>query len=384
MFGGRVLRRAAALPDAGQERAGSARSDSPDRFPPRAEPARTHSRQRRSENLRVDLEAHDGVADGRRARAADDRRDLREGSGRRRRRADRERQGDRIRRLPPRLRRRQRRSGRGARRAGSDPAAVQGRAIRSIADGTPYRCCSTPSRSGTRRLRRRASRKRRSSRSWNGSASGGRPRSRRRSRRSSAAATSSARARRWSQLHGVRGDQAAARALRRFRRDRLHRRNGGGPRRDLARRARVDRIPPRVLLRRQEETSRPARRRRTRARRTRTIRCSISASDPRDGEPVRIRIGRFGPFVQVGEGGPAARASLPDDIAAGGSDARQGARTRSRQGRRATLARRRSRDGHERLRHEWPLRRVRAAWRDAGRRARKAREAEARVAAVAG
>ena len=41
MFGARVLRRAAALPDARQERAGSARSDSPDRLPPGAEPARS-------------------------------------------------------------------------------------------------------------------------------------------------------------------------------------------------------------------------------------------------------------------------------------------------------------------------------------------------------
>jgi DNA topoisomerase-1 len=33
------------------------------------------------------------------------------------------------------------------------------------------------------------------------------------------------------------------------------------------------------------------------------------------GEPVRIRIGRFGPFVQVGEGGPGRTASLPEDVA---------------------------------------------------------------------
>jgi DNA topoisomerase-1 len=37
--------------------------------------------------------------------------------------------------------------------------------------------------------------------------------------------------------------------------------------------------------------------------------------DPESGEPVRIRIGRFGPFVQVGEGGPGRTASLPDDLA---------------------------------------------------------------------
>jgi DNA topoisomerase-1 len=37
--------------------------------------------------------------------------------------------------------------------------------------------------------------------------------------------------------------------------------------------------------------------------------------DSESGEPVRIRIGRFGPFVQVAEGGPGRTASLPDDIA---------------------------------------------------------------------
>jgi DNA topoisomerase I len=37
-------------------------------------------------------------------------------------------------------------------------------------------------------------------------------------------------------------------------------------------------------------------------------------TDP-DGEPVRVRIGRFGPFVQVAEGGPGRTASLPDDLA---------------------------------------------------------------------
>ncbi len=40
-------------------------------------------------------------------------------------------------------------------------------------------------------------------------------------------------------------------------------------------------------------------------------------TDSSSGEPVRIRIGRFGPFVQVGEGGPGRTASLPDDIAPG-------------------------------------------------------------------
>jgi DNA topoisomerase-1 len=37
--------------------------------------------------------------------------------------------------------------------------------------------------------------------------------------------------------------------------------------------------------------------------------------DPESEEQVRIRIGRFGPFVQVGEGGPGRTASLPEDVA---------------------------------------------------------------------
>jgi DNA topoisomerase-1 len=38
-------------------------------------------------------------------------------------------------------------------------------------------------------------------------------------------------------------------------------------------------------------------------------------TDSDSGEPVRVRIGRFGPFVQVGEGGPGRTASLPEDVA---------------------------------------------------------------------
>jgi DNA topoisomerase I len=38
-------------------------------------------------------------------------------------------------------------------------------------------------------------------------------------------------------------------------------------------------------------------------------------TDAESGEAVRIRIGRFGPFVQVAEGGPGRTASLPEDVA---------------------------------------------------------------------
>jgi DNA topoisomerase I len=37
--------------------------------------------------------------------------------------------------------------------------------------------------------------------------------------------------------------------------------------------------------------------------------------DAESGEPVRVRVGRFGPFVQMGEGGPGRTASLPEDVA---------------------------------------------------------------------
>jgi DNA topoisomerase-1 len=38
-------------------------------------------------------------------------------------------------------------------------------------------------------------------------------------------------------------------------------------------------------------------------------------TDEESSESVRVRIGRFGPFVQVGEGGPGRTASLPDEVA---------------------------------------------------------------------
>jgi DNA topoisomerase I len=38
-------------------------------------------------------------------------------------------------------------------------------------------------------------------------------------------------------------------------------------------------------------------------------------TDPESNETLRVRIGRFGPFVQLGEGGPGRTASLPDDVA---------------------------------------------------------------------
>jgi DNA topoisomerase-1 len=38
-------------------------------------------------------------------------------------------------------------------------------------------------------------------------------------------------------------------------------------------------------------------------------------TDPSTGQPIKVRIGRFGPFLQRGEGGEGHRASVPDDVA---------------------------------------------------------------------
>ncbi len=37
-------------------------------------------------------------------------------------------------------------------------------------------------------------------------------------------------------------------------------------------------------------------------------------SDPASGEPIKVRIGRYGPFIQRGDGGEGNTASLPDDL----------------------------------------------------------------------
>ena len=125
---------------------------------------------RRAAALRPDLEAHDGVADGGRARRQDDARD--HGAGRRRRFGDVHGvgQGDRVRRVPSRVRRRQRRSGSRARGSGDDPADVPGGRSRVRVRGDAVRqggpgVSRARRRSGTRRCRRRATPKPRSSRS---------------------------------------------------------------------------------------------------------------------------------------------------------------------------------------------------------------------------
>ena len=90
------------------------------------------ARRRRGADLRADLEARDRVADGRRAAAAHADRDHRRTSGQGDAGVHRARQGDRVRRLPARLRRGQRRSGGRARRSGDGPAEAA-RVRRSVA-----------------------------------------------------------------------------------------------------------------------------------------------------------------------------------------------------------------------------------------------------------
>ena len=105
--------------------------------------------------------------------------------------------------------------------------------------------------------------------------------------------------------------------------------------------------------------------------------------DPETDLPIRVRIGRFGPFLARGEGGDGHTASLPDEVAPADFTVEPGGRPAQRQGRRAALARRPSDDGREGLPADRPLRSVRAARRDAGegRQGRQGAEAEARLAA---
>jgi DNA topoisomerase-1 len=43
----------------------------------------------------------------------------------------------------------------------------------------------------------------------------------------------------------------------------------------------------------------------------------IIGTDPETGSEIRVRIGKFGPFLQLGDGGPGNTASLPDDLPPG-------------------------------------------------------------------
>ena len=109
-----------------------------------------------------------------------------------------------------------------------------------------------------------------------------------------------------SQLHGLRRDEAAARPLRRLRGNRFHRGDGRGPRRNLARRARVGRVPegssisaPRSIA----GCCLPPRR----APRRRTIRCWISESIRRAGKPSACASDASVRSSRLAKAGPAGR-----------------------------------------------------------------------------
>ena len=159
-------------------------------------------------------------------------------------------QGDRVRRLPPRLRRRQRRSVGRARRAGDRPADAHRRRAGRSRQGA--RAAGGPRAGRTRDEPAGA---------LHGSVAhqGARADRRRpavdvrgddrhdRAPRLRVPPGQGARA----ELHRVRRHAAAARAFRRPHRRRVHGGDGGRPRPDLARRARVARLHPAVLSRRQ-------------------------------------------------------------------------------------------------------------------------------------
>ena len=102
--------------------------------------------------------------------------------------------------------------------------------------------------------------------------------------------------------------------------------------------------------------------------------------DPESGLPVRVRIGRYGPFLQVGETaqeGPARVAARRSRAGRSHAARRRWRCSKPRPKDRATLGRR-SGDRAERLHHARPLRAVRAARRNAD--GQESREAAPRLA----
>ena len=102
-------------------------------------------------------------------------------------------------------------------------------------------------------------------------------------------------------------------------------------------------------------------------------------TDPESGKHVRVRIGRYGPFLQLGDStDDAPRASVPEEIGPADLTLDEALQAAQGQGRGPAVARRRSDDRLARLRHARPLRPLRAA----GREPREGQQgqAEARVA----
>ena len=346
-----------------EERAGGARSDPAVEFRGHAGLARGDARPQRSAGLRADLEAHDGVADGGRTRAAHRGRDFRRRPERRDGDLHRVRQGDRVCRLPPRLRRRQRRSGGRARGAGDRAAEADGRRTRRAGAG------GARARGGARTEASRhgaAGAVHRSVAHQGARAARHRPAvdlrvddRDHRAPRLRLPAGQGARA----QLHGVRRHAPAVRSLQRSRRRRVHRRDGRGSRSDLARRARLARLHPRVLPWRQAP-SRPRGRGQTggRARRLSVDRRRRGPGLRRD-HPRAHRTLRSVP--PAGRGRARQDRVAAADAAAGRPDGREGDGADSREGRGSASARRRSEDRPAGLRDSRPFRRLRAARRNA-------------------
>ncbi len=256
----RVLHGAAPVPDAREERAGGPRGDPPHRLPDGAEGPGAVSRRRRTARLRTRLEAHDGVADARRAGAEDDGRDHRARAVRRTVRVHGVRQGDRVRRVPPRLRRGQRRPRRRTGGPGIDPAGREAGRSRGVrrGGGSGRAVAGGPRREGPRNAAARALHR---GGAHQGTGAGG--------HRAAVHLRADHRHARAPRLHvqagegagpellGLRRHAPAARALRRLRRRRLHRRDGRGPRPDLERRARLGVVHPGLLPRRRRRAPGP-------------------------------------------------------------------------------------------------------------------------------
>src|SRR5499426_4071652 len=163
----------------------------------------------------------------------------------------------------------------------------------------------------------------------------------------------------------------------------IRRGDGGRPRRDLARRTRVDRIPETVLLRRSQASRPVACRREGRGEsRLSGARSRYRSRERRAGACAHrpLRSLRAGGRRRPGSNGIAARGRR-----ARGFQSRSSARTGACQGRGAAHAGGRSRDRSERVRHDRTIRGVRAAGRDAGATTEEEqgsarREAEAGVA----
>ena len=176
--------------------------------------------------------------------------------------------------------------------------------------------------------------------------------------------------------HGARADvdvvrrrQPARAALRRARRLRLHGPHGGGPRRDRPRRAGVRAVAAALLLRqRLARPPRPGQRAAPRDRRPRAVDRSRSATTTH-GNPVVLRVGQYGPYVQRGD----QTGQVPADVAPDELTVDDGRRAHRAPERARPGARRRPRDRPARHREGRPLRPLRAA-RRAGRGLEEAAE----------